>query len=512
MPTYSLDELMKQMEPQSRRDKALIARCIDGIGLYAAQLAAENGFSPKLKELRELAGTLVSYWGLDQGENAPRAESLLRAFDERVWDAGTGGKVDIDVLQTGANVIFGLHRFGMEMIVAQGDSAIGDIMSVSALMKEIAAAWQFEPGLLNDLTTRLETEAWGLLPGQRTTGRTEQGYDIKQAVVFNDNQGFALAYRTDGQGFTTAENPDQPMPFVVWQFLLKGDTPDFHWLKFMGSESGAMEAYQKCADDHAAERGAEPVTMSAAWVCGKTERPTNIEVYIVNGSTGEPAGEWLILPTDADTLAMALERVGVNLLEHDFSIADIRLPFNGMEDYIGKYDNLNELNMLAAHIRDTPDYGLETLQAILSSGNHNIGEGSAALINVLYEDNLNSFYLIDANNYEELGRYYHSENGEVPDGVSFEEYGRETSKAEGGSFTPWGYVYRSHDLSPEYLGYVPDEYRIVEKARQINRSKVDERRADERPSVVDQIRAARSVPREQREQPPRHKSKGGPEL
>ena len=37
MPTYSLAELIEKMEPQGRRDKALIRECITGLTVYAAQ-------------------------------------------------------------------------------------------------------------------------------------------------------------------------------------------------------------------------------------------------------------------------------------------------------------------------------------------------------------------------------------------------------------------------------------------------------------------------------------------
>ncbi|MDR1538093.1 MAG: hypothetical protein LBU32_08870 [Clostridiales bacterium] len=46
MLRYTLEELIKIMEPQARRDKALIDKCIDGLGLYAAIKAMQEVGKP----------------------------------------------------------------------------------------------------------------------------------------------------------------------------------------------------------------------------------------------------------------------------------------------------------------------------------------------------------------------------------------------------------------------------------------------------------------------------------
>jgi len=67
MPSYTLDELNKMMEPQAQRDKALINQCIEGLGLYAAQQQRDSFFSSKPDEMRKLVENLVGYWCLDDG-------------------------------------------------------------------------------------------------------------------------------------------------------------------------------------------------------------------------------------------------------------------------------------------------------------------------------------------------------------------------------------------------------------------------------------------------------------
>ena len=45
---------------------------------------------------------------------------------------------------------------------------------------------------------------------------TVQGYEIKQAIVFDNDRGFALG-----------ENPAAPEPFVTWQFTEENGQRDY---------------------------------------------------------------------------------------------------------------------------------------------------------------------------------------------------------------------------------------------------------------------------------------------
>jgi hypothetical protein len=68
-----------------------------------------------------------------------------------------GGELD-NGYQHSAAVIYGLYRYGEDMVCSQGDIAKDDILSASELMKEISSAWDFESHVLDDLTARLEAE------------------------------------------------------------------------------------------------------------------------------------------------------------------------------------------------------------------------------------------------------------------------------------------------------------------------------------------------------------------
>ena len=269
-----------------------------------------------------------------------------------------------------------------------------------------------------------------------------------------------------------------------------------------------------------------------AWEKGR--EPANIEVFIHNpvryrnaGSEARIAqtwhgyseiptecihsGEWLTLPTDADTLRGLFERIGVDSPGEDaFKITAIRVPQEDLRDFVSTHDSLDELNILATYVADLEDFEIAKLEAILARGRLYIGRGTPALLNILDPDNFDAFELVDADNVEALGRYHAFETGEKPDGVSYKDYGNQVAKEAGGVFTEWGYLcFRNKELSRGYVGVVPDEYKIVDKALGVERSKTLERQ-----SVRAQLRAAKDAARNQRgKAPPKSKrDKGGPEL
>lgn len=252
-------------------------------------------------------------------------------------------------------------------------------------------------------------------------------------------------------------------------------------------------------------------------VKSREARSSSIEVFILNRERyekGEAVGEWLTLPSDADTLRGLLERIGAGGPGGvDYSVSAIRLPHDNLHDYITKYDSLDGLNMLASYINGLEDFERDKLSAVLESGVTDIGSGTAALINILDADNFDAFNLIDAKGPEDLGRYW---GDDKPDDISFEEYGKQIAREEKGVFTSWGYVhFRYKELSPAYTGDVPDEYRITGEALSVPRSITSEHRGpDEKPSVLNQIKSARQIPHEQKDRKARgsKKDKGGQEL
>lgn len=77
----TLDELINAMEPQARKDKALISKCVDGLTEYAAELRQKAGDAGKeqISALRRLVDELAGYWGLDA-----KTVDHVTAFDRKI--------------------------------------------------------------------------------------------------------------------------------------------------------------------------------------------------------------------------------------------------------------------------------------------------------------------------------------------------------------------------------------------------------------------------------------------
>ena len=67
---YTLDELLKVMEPQYQVYKFTMRQCIAGLTEHAARLAAQ-GQEKSLPRLRQLCIEMAEFWGLTE-EDTPR--------------------------------------------------------------------------------------------------------------------------------------------------------------------------------------------------------------------------------------------------------------------------------------------------------------------------------------------------------------------------------------------------------------------------------------------------------
>lgn len=201
---------------------------------------------------------------------------------------------------------------------------------------------------------------------------------------------------------------------------------------------------------------------------GIWEKEPPFEVFILNReryNKGEPIGEWLTLPSDADTMSGLLERIGIDRPSGNaYTVTAVRMPmYDILRDHISKYDSIDELNMLATYMDGLEDYELDKFKAILTSGILNLGNGIVDLTNLLDADNFEAFDLINAKNVYELGFYWDNQDPDnYPEDTTYSEYGSQIVEEEKGKFTEWGYIYcRYKELNQEYTGIVPVEYRIV---------------------------------------------------
>jgi len=252
-------------------------------------------------------------------------------------------------------------------------------------------------------------------------------------------------------------------------------------------------------------------------------------VHGENTTAGNPAGEWLTLPVGADSLQGLLENIGVdNVDTSGFVVAAVRVP-DYLTEYVSKNDSLDELNMLASYMNYMEDWELEKLQVILESGVADIEKSAAGVINLICSDNFDAFVWIDAKNHEALGQYYEEHK---PEGVSFEEFGRQNAEEDKGVFINDSYIYhRYKEIAQEYGGVVPEQYRIVDAALDGLQAKQEAERGsdstpDKKPSVLQQIFAARKSSKKTKDKakdsaktkakgkdaPDTKKHKGGPDL
>ena len=150
------------------------------------------------------------------------------------------------------------------------------------------------------------------------------------------------------------------------------------------------------------------------------------EAFISNPalySAGHLVGETLHFPTNTEEVQSLLKRIGVDGVRcQEYFIISFDSDILGLYDYLGEYENIDELNL------------------------HPGGD-----------------------NEEMLGRLYveDMESLEVPDNIKpyfdFEAYGRDISINENGHFAPGGYVTKvSDDFREVYHGPqdIPAEHRV----------------------------------------------------
>lgn len=176
------------------------------------------------------------------------------------------------------------------------------------------------------------------------------------------------------------------------------------------------------------------------------------EAFISNPalySVGHLVGETLHFPTNTEEVQSLLKRIGVDGVRcQEYFIISFDSDILGLYDYLGEYENIDELNHLAHLLKELSPSERETLEAVMDSGQHC---GSVQdLINLT--QNLDCYDLHPGvDNEEMLGRLYveDMESLEVPDNIKpyfdFEAYGRDISINENGHFAPGGYVTKVSD-------------------------------------------------------------------
>ncbi len=200
---------------------------------------------------------------------------------------------------------------------------------------------------------------------------------------------------------------------------------------------------------------------------------TNLGKY----NEGELVGEWVKFPTDAETLAGVLDRIGIGSCNElgcpyeEWFITDYDCYVPGIYDLLGEYENLDELNMLASKLEDLTDYELDKYQAVIESGE--MDSSVRDLINLA--DNLDCYENYpDIDNDRDFGYFFIHETGiydldnmgNLAAYIDYERFGRDCRILDGGVYTSFGYVVQNGGRVVEfYDGHeMPEEYRVTSVA------------------------------------------------
>lgn len=200
-----------------------------------------------------------------------------------------------------------------------------------------------------------------------------------------------------------------------------------------------------------------------------------LEAYVTNlgkYAEGQLVGETLKFPTTTEEVQALLKRIGVDGVRYEeIFITSFDSDVLGLHEHLGEYENIDELNYLAALLSDIDQSDLEKFEAVIDAGEYT---GSVKdLINLTQNLDCFEFYS-GVHSEEDLGRMYilDFEAMTVPehliDYIDYEAYGRDVRINDGGHFAPGGYVADNHSSFVElYSGRddIPDEHRVFSMPR-----------------------------------------------
>lgn len=158
MPWYSLDVFSAMAEENAQDDQALARRCIEGLTGYAAELRqrAGPGGQARTQALRKLVDSIASYWGLWDEELPMVRENFLIAFDCRMKNADTATAPLQTSAALTADVLYGLYRYGLDLIPNMGSDAAEELHSITSLIQEAAKFWDVGSPVVDQLCTNID--------------------------------------------------------------------------------------------------------------------------------------------------------------------------------------------------------------------------------------------------------------------------------------------------------------------------------------------------------------------
>lgn len=190
---------------------------------------------------------------------------------------------------------------------------------------------------------------------------------------------------------------------------------------------------------------------------------TNLGKY----NEGELACALVMFPTTKEKVQAALKKIGVDGVRYEeVFISDYECNVEGLGQYLGEYESIDELNHFA-HLLDELDPGrLKDFEAALRISTYT--SSLQDLINLVHNIDKYDFYP-GVTTEEELGRLYVEDfcTIEIPENIvdyfDFEAYGRDMRINEGGDFVNGGYAICTSDKFVEVYGGrddIPPEHKV----------------------------------------------------
>lgn len=131
----TIDEFIARMEPAYRKQQAVIEKCLAGLTVYAAGLAANGQMDDRL---RDHVDAMPLFWGLEQ------PEQYLTAFDQAVSEAQSSGAAP-ELSEPGkADILAGLTLYAQELRLVDMEPWA---QACDSLAAEIWEQWQAGPEL-----------------------------------------------------------------------------------------------------------------------------------------------------------------------------------------------------------------------------------------------------------------------------------------------------------------------------------------------------------------------------
>ena len=191
---------------------------------------------------------------------------------------------------------------------------------------------------------------------------------------------------------------------------------------------------------------------------------TNIALYPLMGIE---VGTVLKFPATTQEVQDALAKIGIDGKRYtEVFITSFDSDVLGLYDYLGEYENLDELNHLAHLLSELDKSDLEKFEAVIDCGEHT--SSVADLINLV--ENLDAYeFYPGVEDDETLGHIYveDMEAIDIPDHLlpyfDYKAYGRDMRINEDGGFSHGGYVVGSGSQFVEhYHGRedIPAEHKV----------------------------------------------------